>query len=189
MKARSEQAAATRARIVDAIVELHEQLGPRRTSIKAIAARAGVERLTVYRHFPDEAALLRACSSCWAERNPPPDPATWRETADPAMATPRALAALYGYFSKNRAMLTQVHHDLAEMPVLAEVSAPFHAYLENIADELARRWAPSGRREAVGAVLRHAVRFETWSLLHAEGWNDAQKIDRLLVWIRGVAEA
>ena len=51
-KARAEQAQETRQLIVEATVMLHEELGPAQTSIKAIAEQAGVQRLTVYRHFP-----------------------------------------------------------------------------------------------------------------------------------------
>ena len=55
-------------------MELHQALGPAKTTISAIAERAGVQRLTVYRHFPDERALLSACSSHYVVANPPPDP-------------------------------------------------------------------------------------------------------------------
>ena len=44
---REEQQDETRERIVIATVKLHEELGPANTSIKAIAEKAGVQRLTV----------------------------------------------------------------------------------------------------------------------------------------------
>ncbi len=65
LKQRAEKMSETRMRIVEATVELHEKLGPARTTISAIADRAGVQRLTVYRHFPDERSLFRACSGHW----------------------------------------------------------------------------------------------------------------------------
>ena len=49
-------------RIVDATVALHQEVGMLRTTIKEIALRSGVERATVYRHFPDERALTRAAA-------------------------------------------------------------------------------------------------------------------------------
>ena len=76
-KRRAELEAETRRRITEAAVELHGTVGPARTSISAIAERAGVRRSTVYRHFPDEAALIDACSSHWAAANPVPDMAAW----------------------------------------------------------------------------------------------------------------
>ena len=61
-KRRAELEAETRRRITETAVELHGTLGPARTSISAVAERAGVRRSTVYRHFPDEEALFHACS-------------------------------------------------------------------------------------------------------------------------------
>ena len=75
LKERARSQEATRRRIVEATVELHREVGPARTTIAEIARRAGVGRVTVYNHFPDEAALLGACSAQFVTDNPPPDPA------------------------------------------------------------------------------------------------------------------
>ena len=72
LKDRARSQEDTRRRIVEAAVALHEELGPRATSIAAIAERAGVQRLTVYRHLPDEEALFRACTSHWRAAHPLP---------------------------------------------------------------------------------------------------------------------
>src|SRR5262245_61225968 len=95
----------TRARIVEATVALHEDPGPRATTISAIAEKAGVQRLTVYRHFPDEASLFKACSSHWEAQNPPPDPTLWAEIADAHERARTALVALYRYYRRTRGML------------------------------------------------------------------------------------
>src|SRR3954465_10921768 len=73
LKQRAQRQAETRQRIVEAAVELHTSVGPARTTISAIAQRAGVERHTVYAHFADERKLFEACSAHWAERHPFPD--------------------------------------------------------------------------------------------------------------------
>src|SRR3954447_7592226 len=83
LRERAEAQAETRQRIVDAAVALHSSVGPAATTISAIAEHAGVERLTVYRHFPDELTLLRACSGKWLADNPPPDPAAWAALEPP----------------------------------------------------------------------------------------------------------
>src|SRR3954462_10108184 len=84
-KRRAEQQAETRRRIVEAMVALHGEVGPARTTISAVAERAGVERLTVYRHFADETAMFQACSAHFAaEVAPYPDPADWADVLDPA---------------------------------------------------------------------------------------------------------
>src|SRR6185437_2801655 len=87
MKRRAELEEQTRTRITESTVALHEEIGPARTTISAIADRAGVRRSTVYRHFPDEEALFAACSSHWRAANPAPDPAAWAAIADPAERT------------------------------------------------------------------------------------------------------
>lgn len=67
----------TRRRIVEATVHLHETLGPRATTISAVAERAKVQRLTVYRHFADENELFKACTSHWFASHPIPEPSAW----------------------------------------------------------------------------------------------------------------
>src|SRR5436853_2800585 len=74
---RAEGEAETRQRITEATVRLHGTVGPARTTIKDVAAGAGVQRATVYRHFPDLESLFMACSAHWVSLNPPPDPAAW----------------------------------------------------------------------------------------------------------------
>ena len=83
MKRRAESQQQTRRRITESAVELHGTLGPARTSMSAVAAHAGVRRSTLYRHFPDEAALFDACTAHWAQANPPPDLAGWSTVDDP----------------------------------------------------------------------------------------------------------
>src|SRR5215204_3933505 len=96
-KRRAELEAETRRRITKTAVELHGTLGPARTSISAIARRAGVRRSTVYRHFPDEATLFAACSAQWAGENPVPDLERWALIEDPDERLQVALDELYGY--------------------------------------------------------------------------------------------
>ena len=75
LKRRAERQEETRRRIVEAAIELHRTKGPARTTLTDIARLAGVQRNTLYRHFPDERAIGLACSGLYMELNPPPDPA------------------------------------------------------------------------------------------------------------------
>ena len=94
LKKRAERQAETRRRIVEATVALHTSAGPARTSISAVAERAGVQRHTVYAHFPDEATLYRACTTHWAALHPFPDPGPGVESASPLEHALRDVYAL-----------------------------------------------------------------------------------------------
>src|SRR6476661_4188677 len=121
---RAEQQSATRRRILEAVFALHGEIGPARTTIKAIAERAGVERLTVYRHFADEGAILAACDAHFRSESPPPDPAEWADIADPAGRLRAALLAFYGYYRRGEQMIANAERDAADLPALAAVMAP-----------------------------------------------------------------
>lgn len=161
MDRRAEQVEETRHRIVEATVELHAERGPAGTSIAAIAERAGVTRLTVYRHFPDDTALFTACSGHWAAQQAPPDVAAWGRIADDGERLQRGLADLYRYYREGEPMLTGVHRDRAVLPeairqMLAEEE---QAYRQTL--------LPSARGRAA-ALLGHAVSFPTWLSLCRE---------------------
>src|SRR5215208_4227168 len=111
-RARAAAEEATRLRIIEAAIDLHGTTGPARTTISAIAERAGVRRATVYRHFPDERALFLGCSGTWAERNPVPDPETWATISDPPARLVAALDALYAWYERVEPMLTAVTRDV-----------------------------------------------------------------------------
>src|SRR3979490_323343 len=84
-------------RIVAATSALHEEVGPARTTVAEIARRAGVQRLTVYNHFPDDHELFAACSGHWRQAHPMPDMASVFAIEDPRDRLRKALRRLYGY--------------------------------------------------------------------------------------------
>src|SRR5215471_7398245 len=73
LKRRAERQAETRQRIVEAAVDLHASVGPALTTVSMVADRAGVQRHTLYAHFPDERSLYLACSGLSLERSPLPN--------------------------------------------------------------------------------------------------------------------
>src|SRR5689334_1356859 len=123
LKKRAERQEETRRRIVQAAVDLHGTIGPARTTVSAIAERAGVQRHTYYRYFPDDRTLGMACSGLHMEQNPVPDPEPWREIADPADRLAHGLSELYAWYERTEQMLTNVTRDAETDPVMAEVSA------------------------------------------------------------------
>jgi AcrR family transcriptional regulator len=174
MTRRAAQIEETRRRITEAAVELHESVGPARTTVTAVAERAGVERLTVYRHFPDENALFEACSSHWLAANPPPDLAVWSAVDEPEARLRRGLADLYAWYRRTERMMENFLRDGPSVPALAGRLAEWRAYEQAAQAVLGRGLGARGRRRAlVLAVLGHALDFHTWASLARRGLDDA----------------
>jgi len=184
LKQRAAQQQQTRARIVQAVMELHQEVGPARTTIRAVAERAGVERLTVYRHFPDEASLFGACAARFTELNPPPDPAQWQALPQPRERLRGALGALYAHYGRTQAMLRHVYRDAEQLPALQRALSGFEDYLDTVRGYLAAEWVP---RRLASAVLGHGLRFGTWQSLAAEGLDEADMVDLVARWVEAVA--
>jgi AcrR family transcriptional regulator len=190
MKLRAESEAQTRLRITDSAVALHEQLGPARTSVSAIAEHAGVRRSTVYRHFPDEEALFDACSSHWRAANPPPDPHAWEPIGDPRARTEAALRDLYAFYGRTHRMYSSLIRDEPLLPIVGRRLRVFYDYLDSVADLLMRGRGLRGRAaRRTRAAIRHAVSFTTWRSLTAQELDadDAVALMCLLVESAGRA--
>lgn len=195
-KRRAEQQAETRLRIVEAMVALHAEVGPARTTISAIAERAGVERLTVYRHFAGEAEMLQACSAHFAAAvAPPPDPAAWAGVDDPADRLRTALLCFYSYYRRAERMLAHVHRDRPQLPALAEVMAPWDAFVAAVRHDTVAMWMAAGpadeaARARLTAVIGHALRFETWQSLAGEAaLGDAAAADLMVTFANAATAA
>lgn len=186
LKRRAEAMASTRRRITEATVALHQSVGPARTTVSEIARRAGVDRVTVYRHFPDEAALFRSCAQHYAARNPLPDPAQWTELADPRERLRRALAAVYGYYDRNEALLANVTRDAEHMPAVRAAGAYRRQWLADVEQGLAQGW--DGDIEQVAHAVALAIDFRSWqTLVRKRGLSTRQAIGIMLAMVRGAA--
>jgi AcrR family transcriptional regulator len=168
LKRRADQQAETRRRIVEAAVDLHGSVGPAQTTLSMIAQRAGIQRHTLYAHFPDERSLFLACSGLAMERDPFPDAEPWRAIEDRRQRLRAGLLAIYGWYERNAALSACVLRD-----------AEHHA----LTREVSQKWAgPSmaryrevlgaGMSTAQGAMLQLALSFFTWRTLVREGGLD-----------------
>jgi AcrR family transcriptional regulator len=186
MKRRGKRQEETRRRIVEATVELHKTIGMERTTISAIAEKAGVQRLTVYRHFPDERALFRACSGHWSAANPPPDPASWTQIPDPEERLRVALAEVYAYHRRTESMMVNIIRDAQVHPITREMAEPYFQHWERMRYVLATGWGTQDRRLAVLlAALGHALDFQTWrSLVREQGLDDERAVDLMVRMVR-----
>ncbi len=166
---RAEHEIQTRRRITEAAVKLHGTVGPARTTIKGIATEAGVQRATVYRHFPDLDTLFVACSTHWASLNPPPDPGAWRQIIDPDIRLRQGLSELYAWYGWAEPMLTNVFRDAPSVPAMTQPVEDFGRHFQALHQAMMFRRRLSGRARArVSAVVGHALAFPTWHSLVPE---------------------
>lgn len=170
MRARAEAREATRARIAAAAAALHEEVGIARTTVADIARRAGVQRLTVYNHFPDLRALLPACTAHWLTEHPQPDLSAAFAIEDPAERLRAALLALYGWYRETAPMQRRVFGERSTVP---ELDAWLAASTDPMMSELAAALAAGCDRSGARALVALALDFWTWQRLDAEGLDDA----------------
>jgi AcrR family transcriptional regulator len=170
LKKRAEEMAATRMRITEAAMELHGTVGPSRTTVSAVAEKAGVQRHTVYRHFPTEADLFAACSAHFTGMHPEPSPETWRGLAD-------GLDQLYAWYEQTEDMLGNVLRDAELVDVVRDAMDPWVELFDRARRSLA---AGRPRRKTVAAAVAHAVDFHTWRSLTREGGLSRAQAVRLV---------
>jgi len=165
LKRRAERQDETRQRIVDATIELHQTIGAAQTTVSEIAKRAGVGRVTVYRHFPDEETLLYACSGHYFSQHPFPDIERWRQIADPHERLRTGLRETYAWHEENRQMITMALAEARELPMMTR----YHDFWDAAAEALAAAWRVRGRRRSnLKAAIALALSFDTHRTLTRE---------------------
>jgi AcrR family transcriptional regulator len=174
LKARAKTQAETRRRIVEATSALHDEVGPARTTVAEIARRAGVQRLTVYNHFPNEEELFAACSDHWLAQNPPPDPSAALALDNPAERMRAVLGAFYRWYRKSARGQENLQRDRLVIPALdALMRIRMDQSLSNLADALTAGFQPANRSaKGLHAAIALALDYWTWRRLAGEGMSD-----------------
>jgi AcrR family transcriptional regulator len=176
-KRRAEQQAETRLRLVEAAIELHSRIGPAATTLSMVAARAGVQRHTLYAHFPDQRSLQMACSGLALARSPLPDAAPWAAILAPAPRLRRGLAQLYRWYADNADLAACVVRDAETDPLTREIidlritpsMAAYHAVLGR------------GLTRRQRAMLHLAMQFASWrALVRDGGLKSAEAVDAMV---------
>jgi AcrR family transcriptional regulator len=189
-KARAEGEEQTRQKIAAAAAELHSEVGPSATTVAEIARRAGVSRLTVYNHFPDNEALYPACSAHWIAEHPLPDFSKALAAADPRERVRELLQMTYTeVFRGWGGMMGNLQRDRAKDPALdAYMGANTDPMFDRLGAELAKGFAARGAKaERLRALTRLALDFWTWRRLDAEGFSDSQAAELMGDSIAAVA--
>jgi AcrR family transcriptional regulator len=183
LKRRAERQEETRRRIVEAAVELHRTKGPARTTLSDVARRAGVQRHTLYRHFPDERALFTACSGHFYELNPFPDPEPWQSIADPQERLRAGLTEIYDYFEQAEDMLTSIVRDAEIHPLTQEMAKLRRGRpVEEVRETLAELLPDT---PGVRALLALALDFHTWrNLVRRSGLSNDEAVETMVAALR-----
>ncbi|MEO8329446.1 MAG: TetR/AcrR family transcriptional regulator [Candidatus Nanopelagicales bacterium] len=188
MDGRAKRVDATRQRIVEATVELHGSVGPAQTSIVGIAERAGVTRLTVYRHFPDEDSLYAACSAHWLSQQRVPRPDAWLEITDPNDRLKVGLADLYRFYRQGESMLVRLMADKASLPDAVRVG--LDAREARFQDVLLGAFPRRSQTRELRAVVGHAVSFWTWrSLCINQGLSNRSAVAAMTKFAKAAGNA
>lgn len=180
LKQRAERQDETRQRIVQAAVDLHTTIGPARTSIAAIAERAGVERPTVYRHFPTTEALFTACSSRHWAQNPAPDPEPWLKIDDRDARLRRGLGEIYAYYSIHEGELWNILRDVEDEPWIRRFVARSARHRKRVLEVLGGTWPGRNKPKLLVSALGHAIDFFAWRSLRRQGLTNDQTIELMI---------
>jgi AcrR family transcriptional regulator len=186
LKKRAEQQAETRQRIVEAAVDLHGSVGPAATTISMVAERAGVQRHTLYAHFPDDRSLFMACSGFAFERDPPPEAAPWRTIGDRHERLSAGLAAIYNWYERNAEIIGCVTRDSENHPLTKEVSdLRFGPYFAAYHEVLGAKLNAKQR-----AMLNLALSFFTWrTLTRDSGLKPAAVVNAMVLAVEAANDA
>ena len=185
MRRRLEAIGETRDRIARAAFELHGTVGPARATISAIAERAGVQRHTVYHHFPDMVDLIRACTEHGLRTARPPDPADLLAVEDPEARLMLGLGQVYAYFRANERLLANIFRDMPIMPELVEGSSAFAERFGELHRALVEPVVAAGAPPALAAAaVGHALDFSTWRSLTGKGLTDEQARQAMVAFVR-----
>jgi AcrR family transcriptional regulator len=157
---------------------LHKSIGAAQTTISEIAKRAGVGRVTVYRHFPDDETLFAACSGHYFAQHPFPNTERWQQIPDPRDRLRAGLRESYAWHNENRQMIAMALAEARDLPVMA----PYHRFWDAAAETLAAAWRIRGRRRSnLKATIAVALSFDTYRTLTREhALTDEQAIDLLI---------
>jgi AcrR family transcriptional regulator len=191
LKARAEQQELTGARIAKAAAGLHEEVGPAATTVAEIARRAGVSRLTVYKHFPDDASLYEACSAHYRSEHPVPDLEPALAIDDSVDRVRSVLELIYGeFYRETQGMLRNLSRDRGSDPALdALMEKTRDAFLDWLAGELAGGFEAQSE-DRLRAIMSLALDFWTWDRLTGEGLDDdeaASLMSEVVVAVAGVS--
>lgn len=175
----------THQKILDAAISLYGAVGPAATTISAVAAKASVQRLTVYRHFPGETDIPVQVVAHWFDQNPLPDPNDWRNGVAAENWPIAILSMLYSYYADTYAFWPAVLSDRDKLPKLNAVLEAYDKQLHTMQEDILRHLPDSRRSSSLcQSATNHAVQFSTWRTLSDQGLDTVEVAALMEDWIQ-----
>lgn len=183
MEQRSATVEATRQRIVDATVELHNEKGVTGTSMQDIAERAGVALATVYRHFPTLEELIPACGSRNLERNPLPDASVLAGIDAGPERVGALVHALFAHYERGQRPYEVGFAEAVTLPAMRRLMAGLAKHVAALVTEATKPFKPSTKRLAVAVGL---CDYRVWRSLTQAGLSTTDAANYIAETITGV---
>jgi CheY-like chemotaxis protein len=154
-----------------------------------VAGPGGVQRPSVYAHFPDGPAIFRAGTAHWLHLNPLPDHERWTAIASFDDRVETAIRDVHAWWERTADDLIPVMADMGRVAAMAEA---IDFWRERTGDWVAAVLAGHGlrgrRRARTEAALRHALALETWrSLTAPDGMTPSEAVRLLSGFVRQAA--
>lgn len=172
-KARSHQ------RILDAAVALFTRQGVRATTMGQVAQRAGVQRVTVYRHFGDDAGLLRAVEAYCMRLYGVPDASALVQIADPIARARAALDTLYTHWGRMGPVIRTFLRD-ADLPPNRALRRPEQLYLDAHRVAVLEGFPARARSRRLRDAVRHSLDIRTWDTLQRAGLTRRRAVELMV---------
>jgi AcrR family transcriptional regulator len=173
MQVRSAAVAATRQRIVDATVELHNEMGVSGTSMQDIAERAGVALATVYRHFPSLDELVPACGGRNMELNPLPSDEVFGKLGSGNERVHALVEALFAHYERGQRAYEVGIAESATLPVMARLMAEGAARVRRLVCAATEPFRPNRKHLSIAVAL---CDFRVWRALTGAGLSTADAV-------------
>jgi AcrR family transcriptional regulator len=167
---------ATRDRIVEATIGLHDEQGISSTTFRDVASRAGVSPATVLRHFPRMEELIRACGARSDELLPFPGPGVLAGATSARARLHRAVVAIFGWYEVVASGWEHLQIDRRRLP---EVDAWLRRVDQEHRSLIGFAIGRDPRHERV-AIVTALTSFGAWQSLIAAG-HDSDGAARIVV--------
>lgn len=180
---RAEAAGATRRRIIEGTIAVHDEQGITRTTVRDVAARASVAPSTVLQHFPRMDDLIQACGELSDALVPMPTEADLAPATDRPGRVRRLTATLFGWWEQLGPGWDHLQVDRRTLPRV-------DAWLSDVA-ERHRRLVTSALVSADGAEIELVTAMTSrgvWQSLQDSGIGTKEAAARVARLINGSRE-